>query len=155
MMAQRNSEYERIDGDLYVTPSWVFDALLSVEAFPSGRFDAAPVNPTFNFLSEVAEPKSAIVTNPPFSLAERFVRRSLELTELKRGKVAMLLPLAWDAAKTRRDLFERAPFKTKYTITKRIRWENLEQKKAGPSMNHAWFVWDWNHSGPPTMGWLP
>jgi len=69
--------------------------------------------------------------------------------------VAMLLPMQWDAAKTRRDLFEKPPFKAKYTLTKRIRWENPEQKKAGPSQNHAWFVWDWNYTGKPFMGWLP
>ena len=67
----------------------------------------------------------------------------------------MLLPMNFDAAKGRRDLFAENPaFKAKYVLTKRIRWENLEQKAAGPSSNHAWYVWDRSHSGPPTMGWL-
>ena len=69
--------------------------------------------------------------------------------------VAMLLPMTFDAAKTRRDLFEEKPFKAKYTITRRIRWENLEQKKNGPSTNHAWYVWDWQWKQKPIMGWLP
>ena len=90
--------------------------------------------------------REAIVTNPPYSngLAEKFVRHALKLTDPVNGKVAMLLPLAWDSAKTRRDLFAEHPaFKAKYTLTRRIRWENLKQKKNGPSQNHAWYVWDW------------
>jgi hypothetical protein len=108
---------------------------------------------------------NSIITNPPYShgLAGKFVRHALELTFPEHftdtsecGKVAMLLPLAWDSAKGRRDLFKDHPaFKAKYILTKRIRWENLEQKKNGPSQNHAWYVWDWKHSGPPTLGYLP
>ena len=100
----------------------------------------------------------SIITNPPYSngLAEKFVRHALALTEPVKGKVAMLLPLAWDSAKGRRDLFKEHPaFKAKYILTRRIRWVNLDQKKNGPSQNHAWYVWDWTHSGPPTLGWLP
>jgi hypothetical protein len=66
----------------------------------------------------------------------------------------MLLPHAFDAAKNRVDLWEQ-PFKAKYTLTKRIRWDNIEQKKNGPSSNHAWFVWDRDFARPPFMGWLP
>ena len=111
-------------------------------------------------------PARAIITNPPYSngLAEKFVRQALKITAPRNpdnsnkdgGKVAMLLPHAWDTAKGRRDLFAEHPaFKAKYTLTRRIRWVNLEQKANGPSSNHAWFVWDWKHSGPPTLGYLP
>jgi hypothetical protein len=146
-------------GDTYVTPKWVYDELFAVEGF-TRPWDCAPVNPAFDFLktdrpvSWVTGPCD-IATNPPFNFAEKFVRHALKLTHDSGGKVAMLLPIAWDAAKTRRDLFERPPFKAKYTLTKRIRWENLEQKKAGPSSNHAWYVWDWTYHGKPFMGWLP
>lgn len=153
-MAQRNSEYKRIDGDTYVTPMWVYECLHSVEPWSIDAEDVAPVGADFDWLS-VPPPfvrgNVPIVTNPPFSLSEKFVRHSLKCRE----RVAMLLPMAWDSAKSRRDLFERPPFKAKYTLTKRIRWENLEQKKAGPSQNHAWFVWDWSYQGNPFMGWLP
>jgi hypothetical protein len=67
----------------------------------------------------------------------------------------MLLPLAFDAAKMRSDLFRNPPFAARYVITRRIRWENLEQKEAGPSQNHCWLIWDWKHTGPPKMGWIP
>ena len=150
-MSQRNSEYQRMAGDTYVTPQWVWDALYAVEPWAKLAVDCAPVYPAADFLQTRDRHKS-IATNPPFKLAEKFVRHALELTKPD-GKVAMLLPHTWDTAKSRIDLFDE-PLKTKYAITRRIRWENLEQKKNGPSSNHAWFVWDWNHEGPPTMGWL-
>jgi hypothetical protein len=68
----------------------------------------------------------------------------------------MLLPVTFDAAKGRADIFKNCPaFKSKWTLTQRIRWVNLPQKKAGPSTNHAWYTWSWLHAGPPTLGWLP
>lgn len=162
-MAQRHSEYERIDGDLYVTPRWVYEALYEVEPWAMDAWDCAPINHVEDFLGTTCITKDGdkhIATNPPFSLAEKFVRHALHLTRPTRpdhhhGKVAMLLPMAWDTAKGRTDLFRGRTFKAKYTLTKRIRWENLEQKKNGPSSNHAWFVWDWRNHNLPTMGWLP
>jgi hypothetical protein len=148
-MSQRNSEYARIEGDTYVTPQWVFDALYSVEQFFE-PVDVAPVDAKYDFLTQewVCFP-AEIVTNPPFKLAEVFCRRAINGA----SKVAMLLPHAFDTAKGRVDLWGE-PFKAKYTLTKRIRWENLEQKKNGPSMNHAWFVWDQTYEGKPFLGHL-
>lgn len=99
-----------------------------------------------------------IVTNPPYGklgkLAEAFVRHALDLTKASRGRVCMLLPIAWDAAKSRQDLFEDYPGHiTKITLTERIRWTNLPQSKNGPSENHAWFVWDWSRRG-RDMRWM-
>lgn len=93
-----------------------------------------------------------IVTNPPYGkqgkMAEAFVRRALDMTKLSRGRVCMLLPVAWDARKTRQDLFENFPAHvTTIRLTKRIRWTNLPQSKNGPSEHHAWFVWDWSRRG--------
>jgi hypothetical protein len=150
----RHSEYERIANDLYVTPRWVYEALYEVEPWAKGAWDCAPVNSEFDFLDESRAGDMimpGIATNPPFSLAEQFCCRACCVAK----QVAMLLPYAFDAAKSRRYLFETPPFKIRYNLTKRIRWENLEQKKAGPSQNHAWYVWDWNYSGPPMVGWLP
>jgi hypothetical protein len=149
-VSQRNSEYARIAGDTYVTPRWVYEALYSVEPWAENAWDCAPVNADFDFLKVEADgAHDSICTNPPFSNSHAFADHAVGIAE----RVAMLLPHAWDAAKTRRYLFQKA-FKAKYTLTKRIRWENLDQKKNGPSSNHAWFVWDWSYNGKPFMGWL-
>lgn len=140
-MAQRHSEYALMDRETYVTPQWVWDALYSVEPWAKDAWDCAPEDAGFDFLAlKPWEMKPDIATNPPFSISEKFVRHALEGAI----RIAMLLPFAWNTAKSRRDLFEgpTAIAKAKYTLTKRIRWENLEQKKNGPSANHAWFVWD-------------
>lgn len=93
-----------------------------------------------------------IVTNPPYGkggrLAVEFISYALLLTKprLQRagGKVAMLLRVDFDSANTRRAIFKDHPaFSAKYTLTRRIRWANLEQTASGPTDNHAWFVWDW------------
>jgi hypothetical protein len=147
-MAERNSEYARQDGDTYVTPKWVYEALYEVEPWANGAFDCAPVNAEFDFLKHDWMAPT-IATNPPFSLGEEFCRHALCVSL----KVAMLLPHAFDTAKGRVDLWGE-PFKAKYVLTKRIRWENLEQKKNGPSSNHAWYVWDWTYRDKPFMGWL-
>ena len=152
-MAERNSTYARLAGDSYWTPQWVYDALFEVEKFDR-PWDCAPRDADFDFLDRAWSVRE-IATNPPYSLAQEFIWHSLNVTKASSGKTAMLLPMAFDAAKGRRNLFEQYPFKAKYVITRRIRWENLPQKKAGPSQNHAWFVSDWAYRGKPTLGYLP
>ena len=124
------------------------------DRFQHGAWDCCPRDADFNFL-ELNDCPAELATNPPYSIAPKIIRHALMLTHNLRGKVAMLLPMAFDCAKGRVDIFRDHPvFKRKLVITKRIRWENLEQSKSGPSMNHAWYVWDWQHDGPPTLGWL-
>jgi hypothetical protein len=171
-MAERNSEFERVPGDDYATPAWVIEALLSVEIFEDPIWEPAPgtghmvraleagghrvIWNELDFLTYDGTPMPSIISNPPFRLAAIFCRRALEITEPVNGKVAMLLPLAYDTALSRVDLFRDHPaFHKKYIITQRIRWANLPQKAAGPSQNHAWYCWDWRHRGQATLGWIP
>lgn len=102
-----------------------------------------------------------IVTNPPYGksgrLAVDFIQHALNLTSPIKGKVAMLLRVDFDSAKGRRFIFNDHPaFEAKYVLTKRIRWVNLPQSAAGPTENHAWFVWNWSRpTGWPRLGYLP
>ena len=155
-MAQRNSEYARMPGDCYVTPGWVWNALYEVEPWAKTAWDPAPVDGDFDFLEDDLSIYVGlnIASNPPFKLADKFIRHSLLMTETHNGKVAMLLPHTFDTARTRTPLGS-TPYKCKYVLTRRIRWDNLDQKKAGPSTNHAWYVWDWKYKpGWPSMRWL-
>lgn len=113
---------------------------------------------SFLSIEDIGSDRS-IITNPPYSngMAEKFLRHAVNLTKDVNGKVAMLLPINFDAAKTRRDLFAEHPaFIAKYILTDRIRWENLDQVSS-PSTNHAWFVFDWDEATghPPILGYLP
>lgn len=184
-MAQRESEYARQELDAYFTPEWVTALLCQAETFHetiwepacgAGHIVEALSKITGHSviasdihdhgegysLSDFLKCRAAdlwfsgdIVTNPPFNLAQKFIEHALEITEGRRGKVAMLLPFNFDAAKGRRHLFKDHPaFKVKHALTRRIRWVNLEQKKNGPSTNHAWFVWDWKNEQPPVASYL-
>lgn len=96
----------------------------------------------------------AIVTNPPFDLATEFINMALSRTERAGGFVAMLLRTDFDHAKGRSHLFRDCPaFSKKLTLLKRIVWfvEDNGKPKASPSFNHAWFIWDWRHDGPPSI----
>lgn len=96
----------------------------------------------------------AIITNPPYNLATEFIEHALDRMKPNKGMVAMLLRCDFDHAKGRRHLFGDCPaFAKKVVLTKRIVWFAGEngKPKASPSFNHAWFLWDWKHKGPPTL----
>lgn len=176
-MSQRSSGYARQERDLYETPEWVTFALVPhikyrvnsiwepaaasgkiVRALESSGFAVeasdlhAPI--ATDFLKCESARCDAIVTNPPFGLAEEFIERSLALTEPSRGLVAMLLRTDYDHAKTRQYLFSGCrAFAKKLVLTRRIVW--FERPGAAPSYNHAWFVWDWQNIGAPTIAYGP
>lgn len=104
----------------------------------------------------------AIITNPPYKIkaAEAFVANALDIMCGRSGVVAMLLPVDWDSAKTRSKFFNECPaWRHKIVLLDRIHWfdpepvKKGEKKKAGPSANHAWYVWSWAPPyNQPTIG---
>jgi hypothetical protein len=181
-MSQRDSGYERKERDLYETPAWVTEALLPhlpqrpleiwEPACGSGKmsrvlakephrviatdiFDVEGI--AVDFLETpfaIAGPHDAIITNPPYELATEFIGRALDFMHETNGMVAMLLRTDFDHAKTRANLFAgHRAFAKKVVLTKRIKW--FEDSKGQPSFNHAWFIWDWKHQGPPTLAYGP
>jgi hypothetical protein len=169
-MSQRNSGYQRKEGDQYETPGWVTHALIPhlprrpirvwEPAAGSGKMvdvlrasglavDGSDIATGTDFLNSQKNGFDAIITNPPYSLAAAFIDHALDLTS-PRGMIAMLLRTDFDHAKTRQRLFSQCTaFAKKLVLTKRIVW--FEGGKKGPSFNHAWFVWDWRHNGPPVL----
>jgi hypothetical protein len=168
-MSQRGSGYSRQANDCYETPAWVTQVLLPhlpprlriwEPACGSGKMvlaltdaghtvEASDIAQGVDFLMATdAMGCSAVVTNPPYGLAAEFIDRALLLAPL----VAMLLRTDFDHARSRRHLFGGCPhFAKKLVLTKRIVWFEDREKVAAPSFNHAWFVWDRAHSGPPTL----
>jgi hypothetical protein len=181
-MSQRDSGYARKANDFYATPSWVTKALVPfipkrinrvwecacgdgqmVKPLKESGFDVIPTdidNSGWDFLAMPAwaNPFDAIITNPPFDLATQFIEQALRFTEPNAGFVAMLLRTDFDHAKSRTHLFRDSPvFSCKVALLKRIVWfvEDDGKPKASPSFNHAWYVWDWKHEGPPTIAYGP
>lgn len=179
-MSQRDSGYERKERDLYETPEWVTQALVPhlprlpkliwEPAAGTGKMAAALSKYCGPVVSSDIEPHSlcytadfltcgvhdgadAVITNPPYKMATEFVQRALGSVP-DTGIVAMLLRTDFDHAKTRAHLFaNHRAFAKKVVLTKRIKW--FEDSKGRPSFNHAWFIWDWQHQGPPTLAYGP
>jgi len=172
-MSQRDSGYKRKEFDRYETPEWVTKCLLPhipkrvtevwEPACGSGKMSrvlqsagyhvyGTDIETGQNFLtkeSEVIYTADAIITNPPYADALAFIDMALSITDF----VAMLLRTDYDHASSRARLFTKGRFAKKLVLTKRIKW--FEDSKGQPSFNHAWFIWDDDHMGPPTLAYAP
>jgi hypothetical protein len=174
-MSQRDSGYERKERDLYETPEWVTLALVPhlrnlgqiwESACGTGKIvDAlrqcalhvlgSDIETGFDFLqSGPIAGADAVITNPPYTLAQEFIEHALALMKPRSGIVAMLLRTDFDHARTRSHLFQGClAFAKKLVLTKRIVW--FDRPGAAPSFNHAWYIWDWKHQGPPMLAYGP
>ena len=89
----------------------------------------------------------AIVTNPPFKLAEQFVCHALTLCP----HVIMLLRLAFLESERRRSILDGGllarvhVFRNRLPMMHRAGWNGPRASSATP---FAWFVWDRQHQGP-------
>jgi len=169
-MSQRPSGYERKPDESYDTVAWPVVALLSqlpniklawdpchgagclVATLRSQGIDA--VGTSADFFSIAAPPGvTDIITNPPYGasrrgeLAELFIERALSVPLIKR--VVMLLRNDFDSAIGRQHLFRNnSMFAGKVVLLGRIKWFD---GPSSPSDNHAWFLWNWEHVGPPIL----
>jgi hypothetical protein len=176
---QRHALTERGD-DLYETPPVATQALLRAEILPArlwepcaGRGAIVDVlrgaghivlasdlvdygDPTHfprrDFLFERKAPDGceAIITNPPFKLAEEFVAHALELCPF----VVMLLRLAFLESERRSGILEGRGLARVHVFRKRLPMmhrDGWEGRKANSGMAFAWFVWDRAHTGAPEI----
>jgi hypothetical protein len=112
--------------------------------WPGVRVRASDIEKGVNFLAIAHAHHDAVITNPPYSHAQDFIEHALKLVKPYQGRVAMLLRIDYDSAKSRQHLFGRCPqFAKKVVLTSRIKW--IEGSTGSPSFNHAWFIWDWTY----------
>lgn len=166
--------------DLYETPACAVDALLAVEKLPHHIWEPACGRGAIvdilrrhghtvwatdlcdhgcresqfkvDFLLERQSriDVEAIVTNPPFSLAQQFVERALSLAP----KVVMLLRLGFLESERRTPILDNGKlarvlvFKKRLPMMHRDGWAG---PKSSSAMAFAWYVWDRFHQGPTEM----
>ena len=100
-----------------------------------------------------------VVTNPPFSLAQEFLEKSMEVVN-DGGKIAMFLKIQFLEGAKRREMFKKYPPKYIYVFVKRqAPWNNGSpvDEKGKPwssTMCFAWFVWEKGFTGEPVVRWL-
>lgn len=166
--------------DLYETPECAISALLSAEALPRQIWEPAcgpgaivrvlrnaghSVIATdlvdygldnsgsgIDFLMERTLPDGvgAIVTNPPYKLANEFVAHALDLCP----RVIMLLRLAFLESERRRPILDTGHLARVYVFRNRLPMmhrDGWEGKRAGNAVAFAWYSWDRNHSGPTEL----
>jgi hypothetical protein len=175
-MTRRGADYQRKAGDDYPTPAYVTEDLLRwlhnelniylcdpcpgpkqamIKVFKQRGYCVVYGPKDFITGEFPDQAECDFVTNPPYgnkrgSLAVQFVERALDVTKPWQGKVVMLLPFDFDAAKTRRHLFDRKEFAAKIVLPYRVAWFN---GKSGSTI-HAWFCWSHRHKGPSVIKYM-
>jgi hypothetical protein len=169
---------EREKDDFYPTPSWAVEELLKREVFTGNVWECAcgegDISEVFgknefqvistdlinrgygeqlDFLQSdlVAD---NIVTNPPYKLALDFV---LKAKKQSRNKIAMFLKTVWLESDSRYEMFQdkQFPLKTVYQFSKRVTlYKNGVKMKNSGMIAYAWYVWDKNYVGKPTIEWI-
>jgi hypothetical protein len=175
------------DPDFFIEPSWVVDLLLDAEQFICHVHDPACgigtivqacrkrgilatgtdivdrgfgycCGPEFDFLDiPVGNWFENIICNPPYGLAEPFVRHALALT---RRKAAFLLQAKFPYSQKRHELFKQHPPARVYFLSTRpsIPPGDLflaqQIERGGGKLDYCWMVWSRDHVGPTTCHWL-
>jgi len=110
-------------------------------------FGVGDVGIDFLSLSKKKQYVNAIITNPPFSLAEQFVHKALEYAT---RKVAMLLRLAFleGQGRYKRMFKERCPPTRVHVFSQRVTMYPLGTERKGAATSAiAWFVWERGEDG--------
>lgn len=92
----------------------------------------------------------AIVTNPPYRLAQKFVEHAL----FHAPKVVMLLRLAFLESERRTPILEGGKLQTVFVFRNRLPFmhrDGWDGNKVSSAVAFAWFVWSNCHQGPPCI----
>ena len=94
-----------------------------------------------------------IVTNPPFNLATEFTELALKLAN---KKVCMLNKLSYlEGIKRRELIFDKNKLEKVLVFSRRVPFKKEStQTKAAGLMAFAWFIYDVNYNGKPTIDWI-
>lgn len=80
----------------------------------------------------------AVITNPPFSVADKFIKKALTQAPI----VAMLLKSQYFHAAKRYEMYQKNPPAWILPLTWRPDFEeHLKKKKGSPTMEVIWFLW--------------
>lgn len=112
-----------------------------------------------DFLSdEVTDWNGNIITNPPYSLASKFVEKAMSIIH-NGNKCIMFLKLQFMEGKTRKKLFEKYPPKTIWVSSSRIMCaKNGDFQKmrdgGGSAVAYAFYVWEKGYKGDTVVKWF-
>lgn len=167
--------------DFYRTPVAATRALLEVERFPAMIWEPACGDGAISevlteaghevistdlidrgygeggvdFLEEAKKRANCVVTNPPFKLDDDFALHAMEIGV---RKVALLCRLTWlEGSERHARLFNLGKLARVWVFSARqTLWYGDDQfpETDGGMTAYAWFIFERDHRGPPTLGWL-
>jgi len=174
----------RVDGDFYATPASAIIPILERETLSGTVLEPACGDgaiskqillkyPTINLISndlvfrgygnggidflKETQKVDIMITNPPFSLAQDFIEKGLELAS---NKVILFCKIQLLEGVARKKMFLNTPLRTVYVFSKRqsTLWNGSEfdenGKRWATTMCLAWFVWEKGYSGKPVIEWI-
>jgi len=164
--------------DFYPTPLGATIALLQVEQFPktiwepacgdgaickvlqarghdviaSDLIDRGYGEGNIDFLQTTTKRANALITNPPFRLAEDFLAHALNLGI---EKIGLLAKLAFLEGQKRSALLQSSPLARVWVFSNRLKLtrRGASYKNSG-MIAFAWFVWEKHYIGAPQLGWI-
>jgi hypothetical protein len=105
-----------------------------------------------DFLQTSARRANAIITNPPYCLAEAFLQHALDLQV---RKIALLCKLAFLEGVKRSSILEASPLHYVLVFRRRLQLtRNGESMRNRGMIAFAWFVWERNYNGQPVLRWI-
>jgi len=176
-----NERSDREKDDFYPTPSEATQALMDRQKFEGNIYECACGNgamsevmikngynvhssdlidrgygkSNINFLTQDYSIMDIdnIITNPPFNLSTEFTIRALSLAK---KKVCMLNKLSYlEGIKRKEFIFDKNKLEKVLVFSRRVPFkkESTNTKAAG-LMAFAWFIYDVNYNGKPTIDWI-
>jgi hypothetical protein len=168
--------YAERGSDCYETPACAVEALLRVENLPrlvwepacgpgsivkvlearghkvlaSDVVDYGCGYPVLDFLTARGRENATIVTNPPYQLAEQFVKHAIYCSPF----VIMLLRLAFLESVRRTYVLENRGLARIHVFRNRLPMmhrKNWAGPKSSSAMPFAWFCWVRGYTGPTTI----
>lgn len=98
--------------------------------------------------------KYDIITNPPYDLFIPFIKKVLEIAK---DKVAFLLPMRYLSSKSRYKIYQEYPPRYVYVYIEDIllaRNGEFEKYHLGSRETYAWYIWEKEFKGAPTIKWI-
>ena len=107
-----------------------------------------------NFLQANKKENYDIITNPPYTHANEFVLKAIELAD---RKVAMFLKIQFlETQKRYNNIFIKYPPSKVYIFSKRIRcFKNGNYNNENSAVCYCWYIWDNQYKGDSILKWIP
>lgn len=98
---------------------------------------------------------NVVITNPPY---DRMTKDNMlaEFLRISRQKVVLLLNIFYLSSRERKEMLEHSHLRHIYIHSDRVTMYpyGMEKPKNGGTKMFAWFVWDKEYNGKPTISWL-